>query len=412
MKGFSVQSNIQVKKSGLLKDITVSFKDCICVKDLETTSSSKILKGYVPNFDATIVTKIKNEGAKIIGKTYQDEFGFGSFGLNNEAGLKNPNDESRVPGGSSAGSAIAARTIKNHLAIAESTGGSIVNPAAFCGVIGICPTYGRVSRYGLIDYANSLDKIGVMADNLQLAALGIKIISGYDEKDSTSVNIRVEEFQKFSDFKSTLGIPKEYVEGLDEEVKELFNKKIAELKNKGIKIIDVSLPLNSKYSIPTYYVIALSESSTNLSKYSGIRYGPQLSLNNHYDKYFSMVREKFFGKESKRRIILGTFTRMAGYRSKYYIKALKVRTLLIKEYKKVFEKVDGLIHPTMPFIPPKIVDANKLTPIQIYNMDLFTAGANLAGLPHISIPLSNMIGIMITTDHFKEKLMIDIGAKI
>jgi aspartyl-tRNA(Asn)/glutamyl-tRNA(Gln) amidotransferase subunit A len=412
MNGITTACNIKEKDEGLLKGITVSIKDCICVKGVKTTSSSKILDDYIPDFDATIVTKLKNEGATIIGKTGQDEFGFGSFGLNNELNLKNPNNEELVPGGSSAGSAIAAKTLKNHLAIAESTGGSIVNPAAFCGVIGICPTYGRVSRYGLIDYANSLDKIGVMASNLKLAALGLKIISGLDEKDTTSANVKVPNFEELEDFKGTIGIPKEYTQNVDAKIKNLFDKKITELQNKGIKTKEISLPLNAKYSIQTYYIIALSESSTNLSKYSGLRYGPQLDLSLKYNDYFSSVRETFFGKEAKRRIILGTYARMAGYRDAYYIKALKVRTLLIKEYQDALKEVDLIVHPTMPINPPKIADAKKLDPIKIYYMDLFTAGANLAGLPHMSIPLSSTSGIMITANHFDEKTMINLGGKI
>lgn len=412
MNGISIKCNIQEKKEGLLKNITVSIKDCICVKGVKTTSSSKILEGYIPDFDATIVSKLKNEGATIIGKTGQDEFGFGSFGLNNDLNLKNPNNEELVAGGSSAGSAIAAKTLNNHLAIAESTGGSIVNPAAFCGVIGICPTYGRVSRYGLIDYANSLDKIGVMAKDLKLAALGLKIISGFDEKDTTSANIKVPNFEEFEDFKGSIGVPTEYIKELDENIKILFEKKIRNLQNKGIKVKSISLKLNSKYSIPTYYIIALSESSTNLSKYSGLRYGPQGNFNLKYDDYFSQVREKYFGKEAKRRIILGTYARMAGYRDAYYIKSLKVRTLLIKEYKDAFKEVDLIVHPTMPILPPKITQAKKLDPIKVYYMDLFTVGANLAGLPHMTIPMSNTSGFMIIANHFDEKTMLNLGDKI
>ncbi len=408
MNGIVTSSNMKPIAKGVLSGVTVSFKDCICVKGLPAQSSSKILKGYIPSFNATCVEKILSQGGTIIGKTAQDEFGFGSFGINNSYDLKNPVDPTRVPGGSSSGSAIAAKTIKNHLAIAESTGGSIVNPAAFCQVFGACPTYGRVSRYGLIDYANSLDKIGVMANTLELTAKGLTVISGNCSKDSTSVDLPAEDFSKFETFKGILGVPKEYVENLSPEVKQAFQLAIEKLKSKGIQIKNISLALNAKYSIPSYYVIALSETSTNLAKYSGLRYGPQSDFKLHYNDYFTKVRQNF-GVEAKRRVILGTFTRMAGYRSAYYIKALKVRTLLIEEYKKAFKQVSAIIHPTMPILPPKIKDTKNLSPIEIYNMDLLTAGVNLAGLPHLTVPIGEMVGMLITTNHFEERKMFSVG---
>ena len=411
MNGIQLKTNIKPVNQGMLSDISVSIKDCICIKDVETKSSSQILSGYKPNFNATIVDKLLLNGATIIGKTIQDEFGFGSFGVNSSYKITNPLDNTRVPGGSSSGSAVAAKTIKKHLAIAESTGGSIVNPAAFCSVYGLCPTYGLISRYGLLDYANSLDKIGLMSTDLGTIRKGLKVIAGYDEKDSTSVKLNTypDYLTKNNKQKYSFIVINEFIANLDDKIKEAFENKIKELSSKGHSISYISMPFIEKYSIPSYYIIALSESSTNLARYSGIRYGVQSNMDMHYNKYFEKIRSQNFSKESKRRIILGTFTRMAGYRDAYYIKALKVRTLIIQKLKDLLEKYDAIIHPTMPILPPKISEVENLKPIEVYNMDLLTVPANLAGLPHLSVPIKEMIGFMITTNHFEEKKLLDIG---
>ncbi len=396
------------------KGITFSFKDNIVVKDIESVASSKILKGYKPVFDATVVTKVKKAGYDILGKTLQDEFGFGSFCTNLDTSFntpRNPLHPDRVTGGSSGGAAGAAKKIKNHIAIAESTGGSIANPAAFCNVIGLTPTYGLVSRYGLIDYANSLDKIGVISSSLELVSLGLQKIAGYDEKDSTSVKVDIPDYTKRKVIKPVLGIPKGYLGIVDPVIKKDFEKVITSLKNKVV-FKEVDLPLNKKYSVSTYYIIAMAEASTNLAKYTGLRYGFTKDFEkNDFNEFSSLVRSECFGEESKRRIMLGTFTRMAGYRDQYYDKALRVRRLLINEYKDVLKKVDGIIHPTMPIHPPKFEDVKDLKPLEVYNMDLLTVGANLAGLPHISMPIKASLptGVMITTDHFEEKKLLDIG---
>lgn len=393
-------------KKGKLYGLPVSVKDCICVKDVESRAGSRILEGYKPVFSATVVQRLIDEGAIIIGKTSQDEFGFGSFSVNTYNIPKNPLDKERTCGGSSGGSAGITKKLSEekikHVSIAESTGGSIACPAAFCGVYGFTPTYGVVSRYGLIDYANSLDKIGVMADNLQDLKRVFDIIKGYDPRDSTSLN---QELNKDDSIKKVT-IIKESL-NVNEEIKEIILKKVKE--TFGSYDI-ISLPLVEKYAIPVYYILAMAESSTNLAKYCGMRYGNSLELKGNFDEYFTEVRTKFFEQESKRRIILGTFARMAGYRDAFYIKAARVRNLIIQEYKKAFEKYDLLISPTMPVIAPKFSDIKKLTPLENYMMDILTVGPNLAGLPHIScnagFSKKMPVGIMYIANHLNDyKLM-------
>jgi len=420
---FNTISELQNASEGILKDYLISVKDCICVKDMETTAGSAILKGYKPLFNATAVQKVLDEGAKIIGKTSQDEFGFGSFSLNVGVGMKyplNPINKNHVTGGSSGGSACITKLLKNHISLAESTGGSIVCPASYCGVVGLCPTYGRVSRYGLIDYGNSLDKIGPMANTVKECALALEVISGYDSKDSTSLNVPVDKYSSYlerdiSNLK--IGIIKEALgDGTSEVVRNKFDEMVRKLRDKGAVIDEVSLPLNFKYGIPTYYIIALSESSTNLSKFCGIRYGVEGDLKESYNAYFTKIRSENFGNEAKRRILLGTFARMSGHRDAYYIKATKVRTLLIKEYKKLFEEYDVLISPTMPNQAPKIEDATKLSPLENYMMDVLTVGPNLAGLPHISVPIGKEldlpVGFMVIGDHLKEGLILQVANEV
>src|SRR3989344_5084208 len=386
------------KDKGKLNGLAVSVKDCICVKDVESTAGSHILKDYKPVFNATVVEKIIDEGGVIIGKTSQDEFGFGGFNINVGNGFKipkNPYDKDRVTGGSSGGAAgFTAKTKYAHIAIAESTGGSVVNPASFCGVYGFCPSYGIVSRYGLIDYANSLDKIGVIAEDLEDCKLMFDVIKGYDEKDSTSLDIELNKDNKIR----KVGLINL---NIDKDIKNIILNKLKEL---NFKYDDVKLPLTEKYGIACYYLIALSESSTNLAKYCGLRYGLQDKIEGNFNEYFSNIREKGFGKEAKRRILLGTFARMAGFRDAYYIRAMKVRTLIINEYKKLFGKYDLLVSATMPIIAPKFSEVKKLTPLENYMIDILTVGPNLAGLPHLSINAGFKdkmpLGILFIADHF------------
>jgi aspartyl-tRNA(Asn)/glutamyl-tRNA(Gln) amidotransferase subunit A len=407
--------SLQEAGEGKLKGLYVSIKDCICIKDMESTAGSRILKTYKPVFDATIVRKLKEEGAVIIGKTSQDAFGFGSFNTN--VGLdykipKNPLDKERVTGGSSGGGAGLTKVAKfNHVAITESTGGSIENPAAFCGVVGFCPTYGRVSRYGLISYANSLDKIGIMSKKVSEIKPVLEIISGHDEKDATSLKEEVNFESNIGKFK--VGVIKEFLkEGVDPGIKKVMDGTVAKLKTRGIEVSEVSLPITFKYGIPTYYIISTSEASSNLAKLSGLRYGQQDNPKNKtFNQYFTEIRSANFNEESKRRIILGTFARMAGYRDAYYLKATKVRTKIIDEYKKLFETYDVLISPTMPVIAPKFSEVEKMTTLESYMMDILTVGPNLAGVPHASIPISEIkgipVGMMVAADHLKEGKLLE-----
>ncbi len=409
---------IKKNPKGKLAGLPISIKDSICVKDVESTAGSKILKGYYPLFNATSVEKAVKEGAIIIGKTSQDEFGFGGFATNVGIDFKiplNPFDKERATGGSSGGSAgLTQKASFNHISLGESTGGSIVNPASFCGVFGLCPTYGRVSRYGLIDYGNSLDKVGPMGKSAEDCALALETISGYDPKDSTSLNEPVDNYSSYlkKDYKKLkiAYIKESFGEGVDKKIEKKIKDSIDKL---GIKADIVSLPTSVKYGIPTYYLSATAEASTNLAKFCGMRYGASEKLEGNFDEYFTKVRSNNFGKEAKRRIMLGTFARMSGFRDAYYIKAAKVRTLIIEEYKKAFKKYDVLLSPTVPILPIKIKDIPKLSIIENYMIDVLTVGPNLAGLPHINIPVgldNNLpVGMMATSDHLKEGTLIQLA---
>ncbi len=402
------------KKKGKLYGISISVKDAICVKGLVSRAGSKILSGYKPVFNATVIDRVQAEGGGVVGKTSQDEFGFGSFSVNVGLGFeipKNPHDVSRCTGGSSGGSAGWTALTKNaHASIAESTGGSIACPASFCGVAGITPTYGRVSRYGLMDYASSLDKIGTMGKTMKEAALLLEVISGADGKDATALSQKVPAFSTFAG-KSVnglkVGVVKELMgEGIDRDVKKTVQKKLDELEKLGAIVETVSLPLSAKYAVPAYYLIATAEASTNLAKYCGMRYGFEPELKGTFDEYFSEVRSTALGKEAKRRIILGTFARMSGYRDAYYLRALKVRSKIIQEFQQQFKKFDVLAHPTMPFIAPKFKEIEKLSPLQNYLADICTVPSNLGGFPHVSVNAGFSkgmpVGIMFSSDHFEE----------
>lgn len=405
---------------GRLFGVPVSVKDCICVKGIESTAGSKILKGYNPVFDATVVEKIKSEGAIIVGKTAQDEFGFGSFCTNVGIGFKqakNPFDKTRSCGGSSGGSAgITAAAKQVHVSVAESTGGSIACPASFCGVSGITPTYGLVSRYGLIDYANSLDKIGAMGKTVEDAALLLDVIKGFDARESTSLA----DTESLSDISANadgmrIGMVKEFFAGCEEEVKAIVKESLKKIVPK-VKVSEVSLPLNAKYGIACYYLIAVAEASTNLAKYCGMRYGYHKELKGNFNEYFASVRSEAFGEEAKRRLLLGTFARMSGFREAYYLKAMKLRSKLIQEFRNAFSGFDVLANPTMPVIAPKFSEIEKLSPARQYAMDLCTVPANLAGLPHVSVNsgyLKKMpVGIMLTAPHLQEKKLLQVASII
>lgn len=402
---------------GSLYGLPISVKDNICTMNIQTTAGSRILEGYMPPFDATAVERPKGEGALVIGKTVMDEFGFGTFSVNSSYGIpKNPLDMDRTCGGSSGGAGcISLASDFPHVALAESTGGSISCPAAFTGTVGLTPTYGRVSRWGLIDYANSLDKIGCMGKSVYDVALMLSVISGHDALDSTSLTLPAEDFTKHlkSDAKGLkIGVPREYFEGINEKVAKVIWDAIKKLEDNGAVYKEVSLP-HTEFALSSYYIIAVSEASTNLAKYAGMKYGLHQSLQGNFDEYFSTVRSNGFGEEAKRRIILGTFARMAGYRDAYYLKAFKVRTKVIEDFKKAFKKFDVLAAPTMPVVAPRFDEIKKLSPIESYMMDILTVAPNLAGLPMISVPAGEInglpIGLHLMGDHLQESKMLQVA---
>ncbi|MFH0929474.1 MAG: amidase family protein [Candidatus Aenigmatarchaeota archaeon] len=395
------------------EDRVFTLKDCICTKGMLSGSGSRILSNYKPVFDASVVDKLRKAGS-IIGKTCQDEFGFGTFCKNTYKVPKNPWDVERSCGGSSGGSGcITAALDAKHITIAESTGGSISCPASFCGVVGLTPTYGLVSRYGLIEYAGSLDKIGVMARSVMDCAKGLGLIAGHDPKDSTSLAIEKQGYTKIDDKKLKIGVPKEYFDNVDEDIQKRVWEAIKLLESKGFQYEEVSMSL-TKQALAAYYIIAMSEASTNLAKYCGMRYGASSDIGDrNFNQYFSDIRSANFGTEAKRRIILGTYSRMAGYRDELYLKAMKVRTLVIQDFKKVFKKVDVLAAPTMPMLPPKLSELVNIDPLKEYQADVLTVPINLSGMPCISIPCGFVdglpVGLHIMGDHLQEKKIISVA---
>ena len=402
-----------------LLGVAISVKDAICVRGVESTAGSRILKGYRPLFNATVIEKAIQEGAIIVGKTAQDEFGFGVFSINTFNIPKNPIDKDRTCGGSSGGAAgIAKKAAFAQISLGESTGGSIVSPSSFCGVFGLCPTYGRVSRYGLMDFGNSLDKIGPIGKTCGDVALLQSVISGYDRNDSTSLNVNSEDYTENTGKPvkgMKIGIIKEsFEEGLDKNIEKNVFAAVEKLKQNGADAEEVSMKMPIKYGIATYYMIATSEASTNLAKYCGMRYGASEKLEGSFNEYFTKVRSKYFTEEAKRRIMLGTFARMAGHRDAFYLKAAKVRTLMINEYKKAFNKFDALVSPTVPMLPPRFDEIEKLTPLQHYLADVMTVSPNVAGLPHLNVPVGDSnglpVGMLLTGDHLQEGKLLQLGS--
>jgi len=416
-----VAEALEAEAGGRLAGVAVSVKDNVCVKGMPSTAGSKVLEGYMPPFDATVVAKCRLEGAAILGKTTQDEFGFGTFNVNTPYNIPlNPHDPERSPGGSSGGAAVVTAVADfPHLAISESTGGSISCPASFCGVVGVTPTYGRTSRWGLIDYANSLDKIGCMGRTVRDAALLLSVISGPDRYDSTVLHSPVEDYaEKACEPAEGLcvGVPKEYFgEGVDQGVSDVVWGGVKRLEDQGAEVREVSLPF-TRYSLSSYYIIAMAEASTNLAKYCGLRYGLHLPLEGSFDEYFSAVRSVGFSDEAKRRIILGTYARMAGYRDAYYLKALKVRTRVIEDFRRVYRDVDVLAAPTMPVVAPRFDEIADMEPIQHYMMDILTVAPNLAGVPMVSVPCGEShgmpVGLHIMADYLGEGDMIRAAAAV
>jgi len=388
-----------------------SAKDNICSLELHTRAGSRILDGYKPPFDATSVRRLKEAGGVLVAKDNMDEFGFGTFSTNCAYGLpKNPYDTERCCGGSSGGSSAAACLLEGHLALGESTGGSIACPAAFCGVYGLTPTYGRVSRYGLVDYANSLDKIGLLSRSAEQVAEYLPIISGKDPMDPTSCCQPELELARRD--ARRVAVPKGTAENLDGDVASSFMESLDALRSLGMEVDEVSMP-SLRFALPAYYILATSESSTNLARYGGMRFGtPNKNFTSHFNDFFSEVRSRDFGKEAKRRILLGTFSRMVGFRDRYYMKALQVRSLVTDEYRKVFENHDLVVTPTMPFVAPRFREIEGMSPLDMYKADFLTVPPNLCGLPHVSMPsgyINGMpVGIQVVAPHWEEGRLIGI----
>jgi len=397
---------------GALAAIPIAIKDNISTRGIQTTCASKILKGYVPPYDAHVIGRLKAEGAIIIGKTNMDEFAMGSTTETSFFGpTRNPHDLSRVPGGSSGGSAAAVAGGEVPVALGSDTGGSVRCPASFCGVVGLKPTYGLVSRYGLISYANSLEQIGPLGCNVEDVALLLDVIAGHDPRDSTSHALKRKRYvDELKDDVSgiKIGVPKEYFEGVDKKVEKAVWGGIGLLEDMGASYSKVELP-HTEYALASYYIIAMSEASSNLARFDGVRYGLRLKKDKDWHTTFSEIRADGFGDEVKRRILLGTYALSAGYYGRYYLKALKVRTLIKQDFERAFKKVDALINPTMPFTAFKIGEMID-DPLSLYMADVNTVPINLAGVPSISIPcgFSNglPIGMQITGKHFDEGLIL------
>ncbi|MCK5329709.1 MAG: Asp-tRNA(Asn)/Glu-tRNA(Gln) amidotransferase subunit GatA [Candidatus Latescibacteria bacterium] len=374
---------------GPLAGIPVAVKDLICTKGARTTCGSRMLESFVPPYDATVIGKLKAADAVLIGKTNMDEFGMGSSTETSHFGpTRNPHDPSRVPGGSSGGSAAALASDEAILALGSDTGGSIRQPASFCGVVGLKPTYGRVSRFGLVAYASSLDQIGPMARNVRDCAVLMGILAGYDPKDSTSVDAEVPDYTGTLDqgiAGMRIGLPKEcYGRGLDEAVKSAVLGMVEHLKASGAQVSEVSLP-HTEVAIATYYILAMAEASANLARYDGVKYGFRAEGTKDLSDMYCRTRSEGFGDEVKRRIMLGTYTLSAGYYDAYYRKAQKVRTLIARDFEQALEPCDVLITPTSPTVAFKL--GEKLDdPLQMYLSDIYTISANLAGVPALSAP--------------------------
>lgn len=373
---------------GSLYGVPVSIKDNICIDGREVTCASNVLKGHVPPYDATVIENLKKSGATIFGQCNQDEFAFGSSSESSAFGpVKNPWNLECVPGGSSGGSAASVAAGITPAALGSDTGGSIRQPAAFCGVVGLKPTYGRVSRYGLIAFGSSFDQIGPLTRTVEDNALLMNVLAGHDPLDSTSASKPVPDYTKAlrRDVKGLkIGLPKEYfIEGIDPEIEKSVRQAAEVYKKLGAEIKTVSLP-HTEHSVAVYYIVAVAEASSNLGRFDGVEYGLRAPALNLKDMYFE-TRDAGFGAEAKRRILLGTFVLSAGYYEAYYLKGQKVRTLIRQDFEKAFNEVDLILTPTAPTAAFKIGEKSN-DPLSMYLSDIFTIPANLAGVPAISIP--------------------------
>lgn len=404
----------QKREIPILAGIPLAIKDNILVKDLRATAGSRILENYIAPYSATVIKKLKSQGAIILGKANLDEFAMGSSGENSGFfKTKNPRDLSRVPGGSSSGSAAAVTADFCCAALGSDTGGSIRLPASFCGIVGLKPTYGAVSRYGLIAMASSLDQIGPLSKTVEDSEILFGTISGKDPQDSTSLDPKIfkpPKEKKPEAFK--IGLPKEYfIGGLKKEIKEILDFTIKKLKDFGLKIEEISLP-HTEYALPTYYIIVPSEVSANLARYDGIKYGRSKvkeKIKNLIEVYFK-TRQQYLGEEPRRRILLGSFALSSGYYEAYYLRAQKVRTLIGKDFERAFKKVDLILTPTSP--TPAFKIGEKQDPLAMYLSDIFLVAVNLAGLPAISLPVSKEglpIGVQFIAPPFLESRLFKIG---
>ena len=376
---------------GPLAGVPVALKDNMCVRGMRTTASSRILDTFIPPYDATVVQRLEAAGAVIVGKTNCDEFAMGSSNENSAYGpVRNPWAADRTPGGSSGGSAAAVSARCVPLALGSDTGGSIRQPASFCGVVGVKPTYGRVSRYGLLAFASSLDQIGPIGRSVGDAAAALSALSGLDPMDSTSSREDVPDFVAAltGEVKGVrIGVPRGFVsDGVDELVRRAFDEALDVLRDAGASLVDIDLP-HARFAIPVYYLVCTAEASSNLARYDGVKYGYRSPAANDdsLKTMYSRTRDEGFGAEVKRRIMLGTYVLSAGYYDAFYLKAQQVRTLLRRDYEQAFEKVDVVAMPTSP-IPPFRLGEKTDDPLQMYLADIFTVSVNLAGLPGISIP--------------------------
>ncbi len=373
---------------GALHGVPISIKDNICMEGKEVTCASKILAKHVPPYNATVITKLKDAGATLFGQCNMDEFAFGSSCETSAFGpCKNPWDLTRVPGGSSGGSAASVAADMTLAALGSDTGGSIRQPAALCGVVGVKPTYGRVSRYGLIAFGSSFDQIGPITKTVEDAAILMNVLSGHDPKDSTSAPQNVPDFTQAlkRDVKGLkIGLPKEYfIEGIDPEIEKSVRAAADLYRKLGAEIKTISLP-HTEYSVAVYYIVAVAEASSNLGRFDGVEYGLRVPTKDLREMYFE-TRDQGFGQEAKRRILLGTFVLSAGYYEAYYLKGQKVRTLIRQDFEKVFKEVDVILSPTSP-TPAFKIGEKAADPIAMYLSDIFTIPANLAGIPAMSVP--------------------------
>lgn len=399
-----------------LAGVPVAIKDVIGTSGIRTTCGSKILESYVPPYDATAVARLENAGAVILGKTNCDEFAMGSSNENSAYGpVRNPVAPDRVPGGSSGGSAAAVAAGLAVVALGTDTGGSIRQPGSFCGIPALMPTYGRVSRYGLIAFASSLDRIGPFAENIADAATVMSVISGHDENDSTSAAVSVPDYSAEIEKPVQglrIGVPEEYFAGgIDSEVKDKVLTAIALMEKLGCRRIPLKMP-HTEYAIATYYIVATAEASSNLARYDGVRLGLRVSGATLLDMY-RKTRERGFGPEVKRRIMLGTYVLSSGYYDAYYLRAQKVRSLLARDFSDAFQKVDAILTPTSPTPAFKLGEKTS-DPLQMYLADIYTVTGSLAGIPGISVPCGKTkaqlpVGLQILGPHFSESRVLQLA---